>query len=119
MSSLPGINSTDTTKLFSFLITEILQKKLQGTKILLIGILPRGSLSEQPAAINEIISKYENGESVRYLDLTNKFCSVDKKTGKIELHSNLYWSDQLHLSSQGYKVWAEGMLPLFEEMMKE
>lgn len=87
-------------------------------KVLLIGILPRGSLAEKPAAINEIISKYENNDNIRYLDLTDKFCSIDKKTGKISLHKNLYWSDQLHLSCEGYKVWAEAMLPLFKEMME-
>lgn len=96
---------------------EILQEKLINSKILLIGILPRGSLTEKPAAINEIISKYENGDSIRYLDLTNKFCSVDKKTGKICLHKNLYCSDKLHLSSEGYKVWAEAMFSRFKEMM--
>lgn len=100
-----------------FKYTEILQDKLQNPKILLIGILPRGTLSDKPAAINEIISKYENGDSVRYLDLTKRFCSVDRKTGEITLHEHLFWSDQLHLSSEGYKVWAEEMLPLFKEMM--
>jgi lysophospholipase L1-like esterase len=89
-----------------------------GAKVLLLGVFPRGEDPEKGAKwrpriqrINEIIAKLDNGDTVRYLDLTDKFMNPDGTISKDIMH------DYLHLTPAGYKIWAEAMEPLLSEMM--
>jgi len=93
-------------------VIEILQSKLKGTSILLLGILPRRSLPEMPGKVNRLLAEYDNGRDVRFLDMTNQFTN----NGKIL--STLYKTDQLHLSPEGYRVFAETMKPVIIEILK-
>jgi lysophospholipase L1-like esterase len=63
------------------------------------------------SAANKEIAKFDDGKTVRVLDLTEKFL-VDGKPTKD------YQSDLLHLSQKGYEVWAAGLTPLLDEMTK-
>lgn len=99
-------------------ITHIIQKiksNAPKAKTLLLGILPRQNkyFSGRARKINKVISKLDNGESVRYLDMTKQF-EVEFGTVKKEL----FHKDKLHLVAAGYKTWAKTMLPLFKEMLK-
>ncbi|MCM8531470.1 MAG: GDSL-type esterase/lipase family protein [Lentisphaeraceae bacterium] len=99
-------------------ITQVVQKiqsKAPKAKILLLGILPRQNkyFSGRARRINKVISKLDNGESIRYLDMTKQF-EVEFGTIKKELFSK----DKLHLVTAGYETWAKTMLPLFNEMLK-
>jgi beta-glucosidase len=97
-------------------IIGIVQEKLPKTKILLLGVFPRDghdSLHRQKnAAVNEIISKFANGDSIQYLDIGQSFLQPD---GDI---SPQIMPDGLHPSEKGYELWYEAMQPQLEGMMK-
>jgi lysophospholipase L1-like esterase len=105
-------------------IVQQIRSKLPETKVLLLGVFPRGPRSADPAvvenaaksmekikAINADIAKLDDGKTVRFLDLSEKFL-VD---GKIP---NDVMPDQLHPNAKGYQIWADAMHPLLTEMMK-
>jgi beta-glucosidase len=91
-------------------------EKLPDSKVLLLGVFPRdGKTStrrQQVAEINGIISKLDDGSKTRYLDLTSKFTDSN---GDIPPD---VMKDHLHPTPKGYKIWAENMQPLLDEMMK-
>ena len=97
-------------------IVKELQKKSPSTKVLLLGIFPRG---EKPNAgrekndkVNTIIAKLDDGgKTVKYLDIGGKFLSEDKTISKDIM------PDFLHLTEAGYKLWAEAVLPTLKEML--
>ncbi len=89
-----------------------------GAKVLLLGVFPRGKNAEKGGKqrekitrINEVISKLDDGKTVRYLDLKDKFQQPDGTIAKEIM------PDFLHLSPKGYTIWAEAMEPLLAEMM--
>lgn len=105
-------------------IIELIHEKLPQTKVLLLGIFPRGPRTNgrgvvedhelhmrKITAINAALAQMENGNSIRFLDLGPKFMSAD---GTL---ASAIMPDQLHLSAAGYEIWVEGMKPLVDEMM--
>ena len=97
-------------------IVTITQEKLPTTKVLLLGIFPRGKHGTQATVVNqqvnEIISKLDNGNTVRYLDI-----------GKVFLDTNGdvppdIMPDGLHPNPHGYDLWYSAMKPLLDQMMK-
>ena len=86
--------------------------KLPGTVILLVGVLPRGtgnaSTPERRSvdAVNARIAKLDDRRMVRYVDTGSAFL---KPNG--ELRAELYRYDFIHLSSQGYRAWADALSP--------
>jgi lysophospholipase L1-like esterase len=93
------------------------QQKLPGAKILLLSLFPRGGSprdNDKRAVIqkvNAIIANLDNGSSVRYLDLYDKFLQPDGTLTKEVMY------DSLHPSLKGYHIWADAMQPLLEEMI--
>ena len=90
-------------------IVRQLRTALPDTRVLLLGIFPRG---ENPnpqrgklAQINQILQKLDDGRNVSYLDIGHRFLAADGTLPK-EL-----MPDFLHLSPQGYQVWAEAIEP--------
>ena len=104
-------------------IVEKIHQKLPETDILLLAVFPRGPRMkdgvlldntvqmERITAVNAELAKLDNGKSIRFLDIGPKFLGPD---GKIP---NEIMPDQLHLSKQGYVIWAEAITPLLAEMM--
>ena len=90
--------------------------KLPDTKILLLGIFPRGTLDDpqraQVALINTVIAKLDDGQMVRFLDIGPKFLEADGTLSKDIM------PDLLHPSEKGYQIWADAMNPTLDEMMK-
>jgi lysophospholipase L1-like esterase len=91
-----------------------------GAKVLLLGVFPRGENPEKGGRqrqritrINEVISKLDDGKTVRHLDLTDKFMQPDGTISKNVMY------DSLHLTPKGYQMWADAMEPLLAEMMGE
>jgi lysophospholipase L1-like esterase len=84
--------------------------------VLLLGIFPRNNLSgHQNAklkAVNETISKLDDGVWVRYLDIGDKFLEGNSDVPKDVM------DDGLHPSTRGYQIWADAMAPLLTDMMK-
>ncbi|HVA44934.1 MAG TPA: platelet-activating factor acetylhydrolase IB subunit [Pirellulales bacterium] len=102
-------------------ITAIVQKlrtKLPSTKVLLLGIFPRGPDANDAKrkvniATNEIIKSLDDGKSVVYLDISESFLSDD---GKLERE---IMPDLLHLSKRGYEIWAEAIEPQVAKLLGE
>ncbi|MFO0951727.1 MAG: platelet-activating factor acetylhydrolase IB subunit [Isosphaeraceae bacterium] len=99
-------------------VVQTLRKKLPKTRVLLLGVFPRGkrhdAVRERLRAVNERIARLDDGgATVKYLDLGPHFVNPD---GSI---SQDVMPDYLHLSRKGYRIWAEAMEPtlwgLFEE----
>jgi lysophospholipase L1-like esterase len=95
-----------------------LREKLPKTKILLLGIFPRGAdkndpLRQSTAKANEIVSKLADDQNVFYLDLAPKFLAED---GTL---STDIAPDLLHLSPKGYTIWAESIEPSVVKLMGE
>jgi lysophospholipase L1-like esterase len=93
-----------------------IQTRLPQTKILLLGIFPRGEKSdpirEQVKAVNTGISKLDDGKKVVFMDIGAKFLEPDGT-----LSRNIF-PDLLHLNERGYQIWAEAMEGTLAEMMK-
>ena len=102
-------------------IVQTIQQKLPQAKVLLLGIFPRGvkkkaddgpDCMEKIKQINLELAKLDDGKTIRYLDISNKFLDPD---GKIQKE---IMPDALHPNDKGYQIWADAMQPLLEEMMK-
>lgn len=105
-------------------IVRLIREKIPGVKVLLLAIFPRGrhpnrggsidSGIERMAVINAVnveLAKLEDGKNVRFLNVNACFL---EPAGTISMR---LMPDQLHLSAAGYKLWAEAMRPLLNEMM--
>lgn len=97
-------------------IVGLLRQKLPDTKILLLGVLPRENdyFSNRTAHINKLIAPLADDNMIRFLDMSSQFQTA---IGKVK--PELYNRDQLHLSAQGYEMWATTMKPLFDKLMKD
>ena len=62
--------------------------------------------------VNDIIAKYDNGTTVRYLDIGPKFLGPD---GKVPAD---IMADFLHPTEKGYQIWADAMEPTLTAMLK-
>jgi lysophospholipase L1-like esterase len=100
-------------------IVHILREKLPQTKVLLLGIFPRGAKAEDPArarikAINAEIAKLDDGgKTVKYLDIGEKFLEPDGTLAKEIM------PDALHPNEMGYQVWAAATAHTLGQMMKD
>jgi beta-glucosidase len=99
-------------------ITKQLREKLPKTKVLLLGVFPRGSNKDDARRMvnekaNAIFKKLADGKDVHYLDIGDKFLEADGTlTRKI-------MPDLLHLSEEGYTIWAESIEPTLKKLMGE
>ena len=97
-------------------IVETIREKLPKTKVLLLGVFPRGKSTDLPKimehvrGVNGDLAKLDDGKSVRYLDLGEKLAPDGKVTKEV-------FSDGVHLTEKGYQIWAAGMMPLLRTMM--
>ena len=97
-------------------IVEKLHEKLPGTKILVLGIFPRGADDNDPIRqtnmkANEGIAKLADNEKVFYLDINDKFLDSDHKLPKDIM------PDLLHPNAKGYAIWAEAVEPTIAKLM--
>jgi beta-glucosidase len=89
-------------------IVEKLRTKLPETKILVLGIFPRGPDAENKQrkvniGANEIIKTLADGKMVEYFDISDKFLATDGTLSKEVM------PDLLHLSPKGYQIWADAI----------
>jgi len=95
-----------------------LRKQLPETKVLILGIFPRGPNKEDKRRLvnegaNEIVKKLADDKMVFYLDLGKNFLEKDGTLTKEIM------PDLLHLSVKGYNIWAESMEPSVVKLMGE
>ena len=99
-------------------IVKQLRKKLPETKVLLLGVFPRGAnKADKRRQVNEganaIFKKLADGKSVHYLDIGAKFLKEDGTLPREIM------PDLLHLSEKGYTIWAESIEAKLKELMGE
>ena len=105
-----------------------LRERLPRTKILLLGIFPRGSSGqrielkngrtaaemnpqwEKIDVVNRTLSEFADGRMVVYSDLNGEFLN-----GKGELPADVM-PDLLHPNSKGYEIWGRAIQPFVERM---
>ena len=97
-------------------ILKVIQKKSPDSKILLLAIFPRDEKPRSPKRkrneeINEIISKFSDGESVFYLDINKSFLDDEG------ILSKEIMPDLLHPNEKGYAIWAQAMDPKLKELL--
>jgi beta-glucosidase len=84
-----------------------LRSKLPQTKLLLLGIFPRGDVFNDRRGkilqVNQTLARLHDGEFVTYLDIGHHFMD---NSGTI---SPSIMPDYLHLSSAGYGIWADAI----------
>lgn len=111
-------------------IVAMIRARLPETRILVLGILPRGprdmkgspvtpAFIEEAAkrkltidAVNRDLAKLDDGKNIRFLDMSAAFLGQD---GRIPYS---LMPDQLHPGPAGYQLWADAMRPLLDNMMK-
>jgi len=99
------------------MILDILGKKLPETKVLLLGIFPRGATKEdamrkQNIATNNLISGFADGKRIYYMDIGNTFLKPDGTLPKEIM------PDLLHLNPIGYQMWADAIAGKVKDLMK-
>ena len=96
-------------------IVKTLRERLPGTKVLLLGIFPRGeNFNPQRGKItqiNQVLPKLADGQNVFYLDIGHHFLELDG-----HLPADIM-PDYLHLSTKGYELWAKAIEGKLGEMM--
>ncbi len=97
-------------------IIAVTHDKLPTTKVLLLGIFPRGKHGNRATVVNhqvnDILSKLDNGKTVRYLDVGKAFLDAN---GDVPPE---IMPDGLHPNAHGYDLWYAAMKPLLDQMMK-
>lgn len=82
------------------------------SKIILLDILPTARKTETVVAANALISQFSDGKKIFRLNLGEKMIKEGnswKGLGK----------DRLHLTEEGYRIWAETMKPLLTRLLGE
>lgn len=97
-------------------IVDAIHAESPTTKVLLLGILPRGATADDPlraeaAAVNERISRLDNGTTVRYLDPGAAFVGPDGT-----LPTSLF-PDSLHPNADGYALLTDMIVGPLERML--
>lgn len=106
-------------------IVELIARKQPQSKILLLGIFPRGPRKDASGRMDDAVqrmhtireantglTRLDDGQRIRYLDISPRFV----RDGQIPPE---LMPDQLHPSLAGYRVWAEAMQPLLTEMLTQ
>jgi beta-glucosidase len=108
----------------------VLRNKLPNTKILVLGIFPRGSVKQRKDkndvndglpnpqwakldTTNELISKIADNKMIYYLNINKVFLNTNGEVSREAL------PDLLHPSEKGYNLWAQAMEPTVKQLMGE
>ncbi|MFN0078502.1 MAG: GDSL-type esterase/lipase family protein [Prosthecobacter sp.] len=99
-------------------LLKAIQSKTPRSKILLLGILPRGAsikdeINESIRQTNAKLATLANNEQVFYLDIGDKLVEPD---GTI---SPAVMPDKLHVAGPGYTRWMEAMGPTLDKLLNE
>jgi lysophospholipase L1-like esterase len=95
-----------------------LHKHTPETKLLLLGIFPRGMKADDPNRgrlkhINSIIAGLDDGgKTIKYLDIGDKFLEADGTLPKTIM------PDALHPNAKGYEIWADAIAMPVQELLK-
>jgi beta-glucosidase len=112
-----GQNTADEIAEGVKLIVQRLRSKLPETKVLLLGVFPRGQkpspTRDKLGEVNEKIASLNDGRMVTYLDIGKQFLNDDGTISKEIM------PDFLHLSPKGYQIWADAIEPTLWKLLDE
>ncbi len=98
------------------IVNQIRQRQPE-TKIVLMGIFPRGStFSAQRGKIlqvNEALAKLDDGKNIFYIDIGPQLIESDGSIAKTMMR------DYLHPGEAGYRIWANAIEPKLKELLGE
>jgi lysophospholipase L1-like esterase len=109
-------NSEEITAAIKAIVKSLL-KKVPGARILLFGPLPAGKDHLDPirlkyTQIHKNLMELNNVKNVFYQNMDKKFINPDGT-----LVSGLFAADNIHLTSEGYRVWADVLIPEAKKLM--
>lgn len=87
------------------------QKKFPGVKVVLMSILPNARATEKMAQVNLLLAPLADRKSVHYLDLASRFVPEGDNWKGLS-------RDKLHLTADGYQVWANELEALLPAVLK-
>jgi len=111
-----GDSPEDVAQAIRAIIQEI-RTRSPGTRMLLLGILPRRELAshrdrETIRATNSLISRLHDNDHVTYLDFSDKLLQPD---GGLTAEVT---KDFCHLTAKGYEIFAEAIQPVVESLLR-
>jgi len=87
------------------------------TKILLLGVFPRGEKPDESRkkteALNALLAGFNGQDGITFLDIGAKFLNADGTISKEIM------GDFLHPTPKGYEIWAEAMEPTLKTLLGE
>jgi beta-glucosidase len=96
-------------------IVNEIRRRQPDTKVLLLGIFPRGKTFNAQRGrlleINQALARLDDGQHIFYLDFGSQFI---ENNGDI---SPGMMKDALHPGEAGYKIWANAMEPKLKELL--
>ena len=95
-------------------LLNVCQQKAPGAVIVLTALFPRNdNMAVMPMInrINENLANMADGKKIRYLNLNDKLADKDGK-----LFEGIS-KDKLHPTLKGYQIWADGLKPIFTEIL--
>ena len=112
MSSPPEVTAWDIR-----LMVQKLRKRLPQTKVLVLGIFPRGGNDDDGARqinmkVNRLIENIGDGEWVHYANIGHAFLNGRRMRGELI-------PDGSHPNDKGYAAWAAAMEPILAKLLGE
>jgi lysophospholipase L1-like esterase len=97
-------------------VVDICQQKAPNATIILTAIFPRNDNMAVIPTINKIndnLAQIADGKKIRYLNVNDRLADKDGKLFDGMMNSR----DKLHPTVKGYQVWADGLKPIFTELL--
>ncbi len=95
-------------------IVNLCQQKAPGAILILTALFPRNDNMAVIPTINKIndnLAKMADGKKIRYLNVNDKLADQD---GRLFPGMSV---DRLHPTLKGYQIWADGLKPIFTEIL--
>ena len=95
-------------------LVAVCQQKAPGAVVILTGLFPRNDNMAVIPTINRIndhLAWMADGKKIRYLNVNDKLADKDGK-----LFEGIS-KDNLHPGLKGYQIWADGLKPIFMEIL--
>ena len=115
LGNQPRATPEDTAEGVKCVVAKV-REKLPDAKVLLLAVFPRGKEATNPfraqlKTLNDRISKLDDGQQVKYLDISDAFLDDD---GTLPAD---VMPDQLHPNLKGYQIWADAVGPTIDKMI--
>ncbi len=97
-------------------VLAVCQQKAPGATIILTALFPRNdNMAAVPTInkINENLAQLADGKKIRILNVNDKLADKDGRLFDGMMNAG----DKLHPTLKGYQVWADGLKPIFTELL--